>query len=173
MLKASTFIQLIAIVIVLVVAPSESAPFKANTKPSDWYGEFVLSTNRDISIIAKNSGDKPVTLSLTGIKRTIVMGLGDSTVIDSKALTTIPGQSYSLISLDRNQHNLEEVSTKYATGDNAQLFSAGPLAISTRSDSFDSLALCVIVLACFVVLSYFVGVYCHERSPLFAGKKLE
>lgn len=170
MLTARKVVELLAIVVVLVMAPSESALFKMNTRPSDWYGELVLSTNREIKIISKNSGAKPITLSLSGVKQTIVKGFGETVAIDSRLLATVPAQSYALVSLDRTVHNLEELNTRYVMGDNAQLFVAGPLAIATRSDSYDDLVLVIVVLVFFVVLSYFVGVYCYERNIVLAEK---
>jgi hypothetical protein len=170
MLKTRTVVELLAIVVVLVMAPSESALFKVNTRPSDWYGEFVFSTSSEIAIISKNSGDKPIMLGLSGVKQILIRGLDETVAIDSKLLTSIPGESYSLVSLDRTTRNLEELNRRYVTGDNAQLFLPGPLAIYTRADSYDALALFLVVLVLFVVLSYFVGVYCHERSGAFEGK---
>jgi hypothetical protein len=173
MLSPRTVVELLAIVVVLVMAPSESATLKMSTRPSDWYGEFVLSTNREINIISKNSGAKPVTLSLSAVKQNIVKGFDETVAIDSKVLATVPGESYSLVSLDRTARNLDELNTRYVTGDNALPFPPGPLAIYTRSDSDDTLVLFLLVLASFVGLSYFVGVYCHERSVVFEGKLSE
>lgn len=162
-MRWSTLKDLSLMVLTLVLIPQDSSLLAFLSHDSDWYGESVILGDPVSWVVAKNAGEHPVDLGVSGDIAQMAIHLDQDEAYFPVKPSTVRGKSLALIQVDSSSLKRRD---RRADLDGRYYFRPENLRISTPGEDRNSLFLLAFLLAGCVYSGFVLAQYSGDRAEV-------